>query len=77
MSYIDEIKKTRLPTNPPTKGLVWMSMLIEYDYNTGKSTIIRSISTPAKESKIKGLYKQKDKGPKIEIEENVESENLF
>ena len=77
MSMIDDFMANNKPV---TKGLVWFNMLIEYDFETGKSHIVRSFTQPAKESMIKKLEKEKkDKKPSIQFtkEDNKEKESLF
>ena len=77
MSLIDDFIKDN---KPHTKGLVWLSILIEYDYDTGKSHIVRSFTKPAKESMIKAIEKErKDKEPTIsftKVDED-DKESLF
>ena len=78
MSILDEIKRTQKPTRPPIKGKIWMTMLIEYNYETGESKILRSFSKHAEDSKIKFIKKeQQQKEEKIEISEIVEKQSLF
>ena len=78
-SAIEKIRRTRTPSDSIcTKGLIWLTMLIEYDYENGKSTILRSYTRPAAESKIKGLTKKKQsKQAPIEIKSVNDSEELF
>ena len=78
MGVFDSIRKVQIP-NIPTEGYIWLSILIKYDYKTGKSELIRSFSRPAKDSSIKSIVKNKDK-PKtkeFKIETTTETETLF
>ena len=67
MGVLDEILKNRPPTLPKkdinisSTGLVWMNMLIEYDYQTGQAVVLRSFSRPASDSTIKQFKKEKPK----------------
>lgn len=81
MTTIEDLKRDKTPTKPPIEpiGLVWMSMLIEFNYKTGESKILRSFSRPAKDSTIKQFKqpKKKDNKPDIKFKEPTKSTNLF
>jgi hypothetical protein len=77
MSILDEIRRTQTPKHPPRKGKVWVSMLIEFNYVTGESKILKSFANPAKDSNIGKAKKEEEQENRIEINENVESQNLF
>lgn len=82
MSVIDDIRQNRMPVkhaDAPKIGRIWMHMLIEYDWFTGESKILRSFNNPAKESDIKAFRKSKkiEDAPKMEITNNTDAEELF
>ena len=73
-TIIDKIRRTRTPDLTkilPTTGMMWVTILVEYDYQTGEAKVLRSFSKPAKESYIKKITKVKPKVyvPKIEVED--------
>ena len=82
MGIIEDIKSGKYPVNripkiPDTKGLIWLTMLIEYDLK-GNVKILRSFSKPAKESTIKYLQKDKKKvEEKFVVKTESEKEKLF
>ena len=82
MGIADDIKSgkypvERIPKIPDTKGLIWLTMLIEYDLK-GNVKILRSFSKPAKDSTIKYLQKDKKKvEEKFVVEDETKKESLF
>jgi len=81
MSLIEDIMATRKPNIPPRQasiGLVWVNMLIEYDYLSGSAKVLRSFTRPAKESTVKLVTKPKKVEPeKIIIKKTESKESLF
>lgn len=86
MTAIDDIRKKyegiELVPKPQAFGLVWFNMLIKFDHLTGKSEIIRSFSSPAKDSAIKKsdtkAQKEKEKNNiEVKVKEKYEKEELF
>jgi len=75
MGVFDEIRETQTPKKPQ-QGLIWLSMLIEYDTN-GKAVILRSFSRPASESGIKLAAKLKKEVYKPKKPTEVKTEDLF
>ena len=75
MTTIEDLKKRK----SATIGLIWMNMLIQYDYSTGESKVLQSFSRPAKESTIKKFTpkKEKKKEPVFKAKEKTESTSLF
>ena len=80
MSYLDDLKKKQVPTPPKIEeavGLIWMNILVEYNFKTGKSKIVRSFSKPAKDSTIKQMFKKKPIKETIKVENEIKEEKLF
>ena len=79
MGIFDEVRQVQPATvqRAPQSGLIWVTMLIEFDI-TGKSTILRSFSRPAKDSDIKFATKKPKEVPKkIVPTETSPEEALF
>jgi hypothetical protein len=76
---LESFKATRqAQSKAGTKGLIWQSILIEFDYVTGEAKVLRCFSKPAIDSKIKGIMKKFDKTDGIKIHNEVgTSEDLF
>jgi len=80
MGIFDKVRETQPARvqQAPQSGLIWVTMLIEFDI-TGKSTILRSFSRPAKDSDIKFATKSKPKvaPKKYVVKKNTSEESLF
>jgi hypothetical protein len=77
MSILDEIRRTQTPKHPPRKGKVWVSMLIEFNYVTGESKILKSFANPAKDSNIGKAKKEEEQETILEINQEINKTNLF
>jgi len=76
-SVFDEIIRTQKPSPPVSAGLIWVNILVRFDIN-GNAQILKSFTTPAKESTIKKFKPKKAEIKKsINIEESDNTENLF
>lgn len=64
----DKVRAENPKPKVPSEGYIWLTMLIKYNYKTGKSEIVRSFSKPAKDSAIKKVTKPKKKIPSNAIE---------
>ena len=76
---IEQIRQTRLSIQPQSVCKIWHMALFEVNPHTGKATILKSFSRPAKDSVIKNVTKKKkeNKQPSIEIKNIDETEDLF